>query len=245
MPLNIRRKCQGFTLIELLVVIAIIALLIGILLPALGAARRSGKTTQCMANVRGITQAMAMYADTHREFFPHWSAWHTWMGDGTGPDQPGPGWTELLVFNGFLSGREVFQDAARPVDEAPFGYFLQARDTFLRTAQQFTSARTPRIQFTSAFVLVGDCNQRALYAQPYGSVDRPPDCDQDDATAPAVFFGQGFSGPLGDSSAYGEALDPHQGVSNLAFIDGHARSARDYEPGIMTWSATAMTPWTP
>ena len=61
---------QGFTLIELLVVISIIALLVGILLPALGAARRSAQSAVCLGNMRSAGQALATYAANNRDWMP-------------------------------------------------------------------------------------------------------------------------------------------------------------------------------
>src|SRR5207237_5814516 len=61
---------RGFTLIELLVVIAIIALLISILLPALGLAREQGKVAKCVANMRQIALFHHMYLD--QEDGPTW-----------------------------------------------------------------------------------------------------------------------------------------------------------------------------
>ncbi len=61
---------QGFTLIELLVVISIIALLIGILLPALGQARRTAQVLSCGTQMQQIGRAMATYTNDFDDFFP-------------------------------------------------------------------------------------------------------------------------------------------------------------------------------
>ncbi|MGC9455702.1 MAG: type II secretion system protein [Phycisphaerae bacterium] len=64
------RRKKGFTLIELLVVIAIIALLVSLLVPALGRARELARRIACGANIRSITQSLALYAQDNYDQYP-------------------------------------------------------------------------------------------------------------------------------------------------------------------------------
>lgn len=79
MHIRSRPAHRAFTLIELLVVIAIIALLVGILLPSLGEARRTARQAGCFSNQKGLGTAMATYAVDYRDLLYSF----TWRGNET------------------------------------------------------------------------------------------------------------------------------------------------------------------
>src|SRR6266581_3348154 len=79
----------AFTLIELLIVVAIIAILAGLLLPALGRAKTKAQAAGCLSNLRQLTLCWVMYADDNVDFLSPNVALNT-LGDGVGTRV---GWT--------------------------------------------------------------------------------------------------------------------------------------------------------
>ncbi len=80
-------RAEGFTLVELLVVIAIIALLMAVLLPALGRAREMSKRAVCLIYLKQLQLCWNMYCDEKNDKVPSGDVWYSWE---FWPDNGGP-----------------------------------------------------------------------------------------------------------------------------------------------------------
>lgn len=106
---------RGFTLIELLVVISIIALLVGILLPALGAARRTARSAVCLSNIRQIGVAIGAYSATNDDYIPLFRGFNdpvdtisTAALTSYGSTDADWYWTSRMVLDGYGAERKMY-----------------------------------------------------------------------------------------------------------------------------------------
>jgi prepilin-type processing-associated H-X9-DG protein/prepilin-type N-terminal cleavage/methylation domain-containing protein len=120
------KRRPAFTLVELLVVIGIVTVLIAMLLPALGKARRQALAVACASNMRQIGGGMLMYANAHKGILPYssWKFGVTWA-------DPCYSWDDLI--DKWIGGRQtdadillngVFDNNSLPVLQCPADPYL-------------------------------------------------------------------------------------------------------------------------
>lgn len=123
-----RKGNMGFTLIELLVVIAIIAILAGMLLPALASSKKKAHRVHCVSNHRQIGIAYQLYADDNGESLPIHSSWGNIGGKkGKSDNPPHGGLTEATnrPLYQYISAVEAFRCPADKGD----AYYPDFKDT--------------------------------------------------------------------------------------------------------------------
>jgi prepilin-type N-terminal cleavage/methylation domain-containing protein len=192
------RAGQAFTLIELLVVIAIVAILAGLLLPALSRAKAKAKRVACLSNLRQATLGFHLWAQDHEGKFP-------WM---AGIDEGGSQSLPIVAFYQFLLvSREI--DSPK-VLSCPSDKAVTTKTTWNEFA---TNALLSLSYFagicageqTPASLLVGDRN--------IGGLSPLSECTN--ATGM-------FSGGVRSSSFWGTEVAIHGTVGNVALADGSA-----------------------
>ena len=209
------KRGANFTLIELLVVIAIIAILAGMIMPALSNAREVARSSQCLGNQKQIGMMLALYAD-------HSNGW-----------MPIPvsavEYTEKGSREGWINQLRLFRIAEKKSFRCPsekkrdFSYSLNTHEPYRRvlrwnswTMSQLAQAHTG----TSNIILVEE--------SPFDLFTNG-DCDQDNYTQ-------------NSSPDIAGAEERHSGFT-LGFADGHCAKVKHYDFNRITYYSDRFSGW--
>jgi prepilin-type N-terminal cleavage/methylation domain-containing protein/prepilin-type processing-associated H-X9-DG protein len=219
---------RAFTLIELLVVIAIVAILVALLLPALGKARLAARTVTCLSNLRSLQTCQLLYSDDHKGMLIDVGLAHGGSGDAS------ISWVNTLseYYGSPLSVRAPGDSSPYwPIEQNGQGLLIDGvprvtsygmNNWLSRTYNPGVLPREPfdrlsKIETPSAtiqFLLMA--REGSFAASDHTHVENWGDAERAPVIAPRQV----------QTNAYGGRASTPDALSNYSFLDGHAMTLR-------------------
>ena len=205
----------AFTLIELLVVIAIIAILAGMLLPALARAKESGRRISCVNSLRQLGLSAMMYGEENGDQYPERTSGPRW------PERLRPGYRDLRILRCASDGPQPPKTGETrtnefPADAAPRSYLINGWNDYFQAllGAEFSMSRIAGLSMSES--AIKEPSDTVLFGE--------KDSDS------IHFYMDFLEGPVGndvtevEQGRHGAAVrGSRAGGSNFAFADGSAR----------------------
>jgi prepilin-type N-terminal cleavage/methylation domain-containing protein/prepilin-type processing-associated H-X9-DG protein len=229
---NPKSAIRGFTLVELLVVIGIITVLIGILIPALSAAKRQAGRVKCASNMRQIAMAVINYTSDNKGSFPlgglQVGGWVHWGND---PERK-PNDAKIVPYLGGTFKLDLF---LCPADSRirntgfngwnyPYSYTMNLH--LFSLGDGFHSRRISSIRRSSEKIMLVDESEISISVDKWQPITVPLHAT---SHIPSVRH----------TTYKDQRLELTSGHCNIAFIDGHV----DFVPQSMTALPEHNYPW--
>jgi len=216
-----RKRKRSFSLVELLIVISIIAILAGIMLPALNNARTQAKQASCSSSLRQVGVMLSGYSQSNNGCMPSFGMAPAW---GVSDSLGGYGWAYKVA----LSESNNAPDSLKKLFKCPgdsvrdFSYSMNTRQIYLMGRDNyscwFESEFSKSAMPLSTLILV----EESKY-----DVGGKLDSDQDN-------YSNNYSGM---------GMNKYHTLTNLLFVDGHVAGFPFFDSGKMTYFTTEMSDW--